>query len=1000
MKRIIFLLIILGQAIISFAQKGIPFFINFGVEQYEAHSRNFSILCDSYGRVYVANFEGLLYYDQSTWHIIHTPGISRITVLYQDRQQRIWVGGYNVFGYLDVDSVGNLFLHLLSADTDDNRIGEVVEIIEEDEKIKVYTSSGDVFAVLNQSLVKEKTESAEALLKDFENDYYQDYKVNQRIPLETGITLLATSGKGVVAINSDGDEVYVLSEESGLCNNNVNHLAVDIDGNVWGATDNGVFCINASSVYSRFTATQGLKGEVLDIYKGAEGFYVGTLQGLFYQSGNRFIPISQIKQACWELVHLSDGKLLAATSEGLFIVHQHVVKQLTKDQALSVYPDKKGGYYIGELNAIYYLSPEGVKKQIAPVERVNKFLKSDDGTLWVSTMYGEVYHQKSLGEDFVLQETDDSISPKLTADYKMLFKWHEKVYMMSRRGIYYWNEAGQKLLLDTILMKRIGKVYPQSVYVDYKERLWLTNSLQKKLLIVDLKQSAFSTQMQVTPLIGYSVSALCVLPTEIWLGGNFGLIMTDQTVKDRGLEQTSRIFIREVSLGKDSILYGGFDSIQGLRPKEFTKPLVLDSKNNNISFNYSVDNTSILVKPMYRYRLKGNDDWSPWSESTSVQFLKLWYGNYTFEVMAMDNYGRQTEIASFNFTIRYPFYLRWYAITAYVLILGLAIVLLLRFRTHRLMMEKIHLENIVEQRTFQIRSQKEEIEEKSKKLEKALDDLGKAQDSLIRQEKMATVGQLTKGLIDRILNPLNYINNFSHLTRGLVKDIEQNLSDEKDNIDKEVYEDTEDVLSMVNMNLSKIESHGINVTRILKAMEEVLKDRSTVLQPIDLMMCCRKNFEMLNTYYAKDIKDYHIHTEFNEQLEFVAVNANAEQLSKTVMSLLANSIYAVKKKFSQNPYDAVIRLSVDLIEGKQVYIHIYDNGIGIEDTIIERIFDPFFTTKTTGEAAGVGLFLSREIILNHNGTITVHSQKNEYTEFIISLPLSEEGISAELEMVN
>ena len=45
-------------------------------------------------------------------------------------------------------------------------------------------------------------------------------------------------------------------------------------------------------------------------------------------------------------------------------------------------------------------------------------------------------------------------------------------------------------------------------------------------------------------------------------------------------------------------------------------------------------------------------------------------------------------------------------------------------------------------------------------------ELGKAQEGLVRQEKMATVGKLTKGLIDRILNPLNYINNFTHLTAG------------------------------------------------------------------------------------------------------------------------------------------------------------------------------------------------------------------------------------------
>lgn len=998
MKRIIFLLVVFCQVTISFAQKGIPFFVNFGTEQYGAHNRNFSILCDGYGRVYVANFEGLLYYDQATWHVIHTPGISRVTVLFQDKQQRIWVGGYNVFGYLEADSVGRLSLHLLSADTDDSQIGEIVEIVEKDGNIHVYTSSGDVFTITGKSLEKEKIEVGSDTLSDnFKNDYYQDYRVNQKLKLDTGVTLLATSGKGVVAMDRNGQEIYVLSEENGLCNNNVNHLDTDAYGNVWGATDNGIFCMDASSVYGRFTAAEGLKGEVLDMYKEADEFYVGTLQGLFRQSGNYFLPIPQIKQACWKLVHLPDGKLLAATSEGLFVLYQNKVKQLTTDQALSVYPDDvKGGYYIGELDAIYYLSPAGIKKRIAPVERVNQFQKADDGTLWVSTMYGEIYHQKHAGGDFLLQET----AKKSIADYKLLFKRKGNIFVLNRDGVYCWNEAIQKLLPDTTLIRNVGKIYPQLVYVDYKDRIWLTDSQRKNLSVIGQNQSELSSQLQVTPLADYSVGALCVLPTEIWIGGNFGLMMKNLTVKDKEMEQDPKVFIREISLDNDSVLYGGFDSTRNLQPKNFTEQLVLDSEHNNVRFSYSLNDASVLVKTKYRYRLKEDDDWSSWSESTSVQFLKLWYGNYKFEVMAMDQYGRQTKVAGFNFAIQYPFYLRWYAIVAYVLILGGAVVGLLRFRTHRLMKEKMRLEDIVEQRTSQIRLQKEEIEEKSKSLEQALDDLGKAQNSLIRQEKMATVGQLTKGLIDRILNPLNYINNFSHLTQGLVKDIEQNLNDEKENIDEEVYEDTEDVLSMVNMNLSKIESHGVNVTRILKAMEEVLKDRSTVLQPIDLMMCCRKNFEMLNTYYAQDIKDYHIRTEFNEQLEFVAVNANAEQLSKTVMSLLANSVYAVKKKFNQNPYDAVIRLSVDLIEGKQVCIHVYDNGIGIEDTIIERIFDPFFTTKTTGEAAGVGLFLSREIILNHNGAITVHSQKNEYTEFVISLPLNEEGISADLKTVN
>jgi signal transduction histidine kinase len=66
---------------------------------------------------------------------------------------------------------------------------------------------------------------------------------------------------------------------------------------------------------------------------------------------------------------------------------------------------------------------------------------------------------------------------------------------------------------------------------------------------------------------------------------------------------------------------------------------------------------------------------------------------------------------------------------------------------------------------------------------------------------------------------------------------------------------------------------------------------------------------------------------------------------------------------------------------------IEDNGIGIEQGIIHKIFDPFFTTKTTGEASGVGLYLSHEILQNHGGDISVQSEKDRFTIFTITLPI-------------
>ena len=90
------------------------------------------------------------------------------------------------------------------------------------------------------------------------------------------------------------------------------------------------------------------------------------------------------------------------------------------------------------------------------------------------------------------------------------------------------------------------------------------------------------------------------------------------------------------------------------------------------------------------------------------------------------------------------------------------------------------------------------------------------------------MGKLTQGLIDRILNPLNYINNFSKLSQGLVKDVTANIEDEKDHMDEEIYEDTMDVLDMLKGNLEKVSEHGANTTRTLKAMEEMLKGSGNV----------------------------------------------------------------------------------------------------------------------------------------------------------------------------
>ena len=73
--------------------QGLPQIRNFTAMEYGGHNRNYDIEIGDDGTVYVANFEGLLYYDRAQWRIIHTSTNRRITVVYRDSKNTIWVGG-------------------------------------------------------------------------------------------------------------------------------------------------------------------------------------------------------------------------------------------------------------------------------------------------------------------------------------------------------------------------------------------------------------------------------------------------------------------------------------------------------------------------------------------------------------------------------------------------------------------------------------------------------------------------------------------------------------------------------------------------------------------------------------------------------------------------------------------------------------------------------------------------------------------------------------------
>ncbi|MFD1256660.1 ATP-binding protein [Mucilaginibacter terrae] len=269
-------------------------------------------------------------------------------------------------------------------------------------------------------------------------------------------------------------------------------------------------------------------------------------------------------------------------------------------------------------------------------------------------------------------------------------------------------------------------------------------------------------------------------------------------------------------------------------------------------------------------------------------------------------------------------------------------------------------------------------------IQDTLTNLKDTQEQLIRQEKLASIGQLTKGIVDRILNPLNYINNFSSLSADLIDESIEIF--EKPELGTDDKEEIFDLLATVKNNMQKVNDHGSSASRIIKAMERILREKSTVFIDTDInrlveatvahvIKDCNKEFPGVNVNVVMKLDPRHEHvmvlpTELNTVLTHLLMNAWYVVAERTLTDTKHQAHITVSTVFKRDDFEIVVR----------------DNGKGISVTEQKQLFSPFFTTKPTARGTGLGLYLSQEIVKEHKGEITVYMEEGLYTEFVVNIP--------------
>ncbi|MFZ5987800.1 MAG: ATP-binding protein [Bacillota bacterium] len=227
-------------------------------------------------------------------------------------------------------------------------------------------------------------------------------------------------------------------------------------------------------------------------------------------------------------------------------------------------------------------------------------------------------------------------------------------------------------------------------------------------------------------------------------------------------------------------------------------------------------------------------------------------------------------------------------------------------------------------------------------------EIKKLHKELIRNEKLATLGELSTGIAHEIRNPL-----------GIIKAIEQTMKNE--------LKGNPELLKELDIIDEEVE----RANRVIKALMEFGRPSkgNKTLYPVGLII------DDVLTISNKYILQHGVSVECVKDDESSAC-IDKEQLKQAFINIIFNAVQAM-------PSGGTLRIKTSN-ETRFIKVTFEDTGTGIEKNDLERIFKPFFTTKDEG--TGLGLSIVHRIIEEHNGKIHVFSESGQGTKFEITIP--------------